>query len=111
MLADTQTHSHQETPAKKIRRSRTQWQRIMQKYEASGLNQQAFCAQQGFAQNLFCKWRKKLISGSESPLIDDSDKLFVEVPAADHEAQPVLQWDVELALANGMVLRLRQNGC
>lgn len=107
----TQTHSHQETPAKKIRRSRTQWQRIMKKYETSGLSQPTFCVQEGLAQHLFCKWRKKLISGCRPALIDDSDKLFVEVPAVDRETQPVLQWDVELAFANGMVLRLRQGRC
>ncbi len=107
----TQTHSHQGIPAKNIRRSRTQWQRIMQKYETSSLSQPAFCAQEGLAQHLFCKWRKKLIPGCRPALIDDSDKLFVEVPAVDRETRPVLQWDVELAFANGMVLRLRQGRC
>jgi len=104
----TQTHSHQGTPAKKIRRSRTQWQHIMKTYETSGSSQPAFCAQEGLAQHLFCKWHKKLISSCRPALIDDSDKLFVEVPAVDRETQPVRQWEVELAFANGMVIRLRQ---
>ncbi len=108
MSVATKNHSHHETPAKKIRRSRTQWQRIMKEYETRGLSQPAFCAQEGLSQHLFCKWRKKLISGCRPALIDDSDKSFIEVPAVDHETQPILQWDVELAFANGMVMRLRQ---
>ncbi len=109
MLPDIHTQPRQETPAKKVRRSVVQWQSIIQKYAASGLSQQAFYAQQGLALSSFCKWRKKIMSGGEPPLVDDPGKLFVEVAAVDHEAQLVLHWDVELALGKGMVLRLRQH--
>ena len=81
----------------------------MQKYQVSGLSQQAFCMKQGLAISSFCKWRHKLASSDESSLADNPDNLFVEIAAIDDDAQPTLQWDVELALSNGMVLRLRQN--
>ncbi len=111
MLTNIQTQHHQETPVKKIRRSKLLWQGIIKKYEASGLSQQAFCTQQGLALSSFYKWRKtlKTDTDSEPPRIDDSSNFFVEVMPVDHEVQPVLPWDVELGLSNGMVLRLRHN--
>jgi len=107
MLADSHTQPRQKTPAKKVRRSEAQWLNIIQEYAASGLSQQAFCAQQDLALSSFCKWRKKTMSGGEPLRVDGPGGLFVEVAAADHAVQPSLHWDVELALGKGRVLRLR----
>lgn len=107
MLADSHIQPRQQTPAKKVRRSEAQWQSIVQEYAASGLSQQAFCVQQGLALSSFYKWRKKMLSGGEPLRADDPGKLFVEVATVDREAPPGLHWDVELALGQGRVLRLR----
>lgn len=44
----------------KIRRRAEHWQAIMADYEASGLSQEAFCAQASLAMSTFSKWRNQL---------------------------------------------------
>lgn len=112
MLSSIQPRSLQKPPAKKVRRSRIQWQNIMKHYADSGLSQLAFCSQQQIAISSFGKWRQKLNGDRRSlPETGDNDanNLFVEISdnhpdTSSHESNP---WSVELTLGNGMILRLR----
>lgn len=87
-------------PVKK-QRSRGEWERLMARFDASGLTQRAFCMEQGVAYSSFCYWRKQLRSPaaveSQAPLIELSTLPAIERPT----------WRVELDLGQGIILRLR----
>ncbi len=94
----------------KIRRSADEWNRIIADYKASGLTQRDFCQQRDIAYSSFTNWLIKLkklrmdLSTESRP-----PPLFIDVSAD----KPLFQnedneWDVELAFANGTVLRLKQ---
>lgn len=100
----------QSNTEKKTRRTPEQWKIIISAHEASGLTQRDFCQQQGVAYSSFTYWLKKLkkmvpVAHAEAA----STPLFVGIEP-EHSASTVsTNWDVELAFANGMVLRLRQD--
>jgi hypothetical protein len=98
------------TPHRYVRRSAAQWQALLEAYERSGLSQRTFCQQQGLALGSFVRWRRQLAGDAPEP--PGAQNLFVELAssaAAGHGQQPA--WDVELQLAEGMVLRLRRRSC
>ncbi len=88
-----------------IRRSKAQWQEIIQQHSVSKLSVTSFCDEQGISVSSLYYWRKKL------GLPADSDE--IQAPASNgfielSDARPSLgSWDIELELG-GMVLRLRQ---
>jgi len=89
----------------KIRRSAEQWQAIMANYEASGLSQEAFCAQASLAMSTFSKWRKQLTNGMADAAVSP---MFVDLsPLTGCEQRS--GWDIELTFGDGMRLRLRQS--
>ena len=98
------------TPHRYVRRSAAPWQALLEAYERSGLSQRTFCQQQGLALSSFVRWRRQLAGNAAAPV--GAQDLFVELAssvAAGHGQQPA--WDVELQLAEGMVLRLRRRSC
>ena len=40
----------------RIRRSRSEWQEILERFEASGLSKAEFCRQEGIAKGSFSRW-------------------------------------------------------
>lgn len=104
-------------------RTASQWQSIMDEFAISGLTQTAFCQQQGLAMSTFSKWRKQL--GLVSPTHNEGvafQPLTPEWPTASPSAAlsvPVLEgaesipstnWQVELTLGAGVVLRTHSAG-
>lgn len=95
----------------KIRRSTDEWNSIIADYKTSGLTQRDFCQQRDIAYSSFTNWLIKLkklradLSTESSP-----SALFIDVSADKPLLQTeVNEWDVELAFANGTVLRLKTN--
>jgi len=87
------------------RRSAAQWARLVAEQETGALSQRAFCAERGLAYGSFCGWKRRLREAPARAATRDAPA-FVELAAA-----PVAQssdWDVELALGEGVVLRLRR---
>ena len=95
--------------AKKIKESKThrtpqQWQTIMANYDASDLSQADFCRQQGIASSTFFKWKRRLLAD-----LPEQEPLFIAMPPAEPQViQTEPQWQVELELGQGVVLRIRQ---
>ena len=72
----------------------TQWQAIIEQWQASGLPAKTFCQQQQVTYHNFLYWRRKLRPSANSqlvPVVPDSPTV-----AAD---------GIELALPNGLVIR------
>lgn len=90
---------------KQVRRGRARWQQLIDEQASSGLGQRAFCDRREIAYSSFCHWNRKLKaepsgSGSTAPAE------FVELaPAGPALAEG---WEVEVALGDGIWLRLRR---
>jgi transposase-like protein len=94
-----------------IHRTPEQWQQIFEQYSTSGLQIAAFCKQQKLHTSSFYAWRKRLTSNTLNavinealPPVEKSQDDWVNV--IPEQAMPSQNWDVELALPNGVVLRM-----
>jgi len=92
----------------RVTRTPEQWAELLYKFESSGLTQQAFCKQYRISTGSLYKWREKL--GNHPPHVPAEPAPFVEIgqdlindQAADSESN----WQVELELGKGVILRLR----
>lgn len=97
-----------------IHRTPEQWQQIFKQHEASGLQIAAFCKQQKLNTSSFYAWRKRLTSNTlhaaiteALPPVENAQGDWVNV--TPEQAIPSQNWDVELALPNGIVLRMMNN--
>ena len=79
--------------------SRSEWERILGAYEASGLSQAGYCRREGLSLSSFRNWRNRLGSG---PCASPGGFIEVLGPA------PETGWEVELDLGGGAILRLRR---
>lgn len=79
-------------------RSRADWEQLLVAYERRTVTRQAFCAEAGVSPTTLDYWRRKLRDEGSATAG------FIEL-AADREAGRS-GWEVELALGDGVVLRL-----
>jgi hypothetical protein len=79
------------------RRSESEWRALVERQKASGLSQIEFCQQEGIARSTFEVWRRRIASRSVAGQ-------FVELAMPGEGGG---EWEVELTLPLGMVLRLR----
>ncbi len=86
---------------RRIQRSQAQWAQVISEQAESGLTQQAFCERRDVGLGAFGKAKRRYARGGE-PLNGGKD--FVRVPV-----EPALtgQWEVELSVGSGVVIRLR----
>ncbi len=94
------------------RRSRNEWQRLLEEQVSSGLTQKAFCERAGIPVATFGYWRRKLRDegvarsgervSQQGVTLDD----WIELSSAASDLSP--SWHIELDLGNGICLRLRQ---
>ena len=95
------------------RRTRQEWQALLDKQPRSGLSIQRFCQSEGITPSTFYSWRTKLRRGESSApdslgaveSMADSPWIALTPPATQPDETVV--WDVELSLPRGVVLRMR----
>jgi putative transposase len=95
-----------------IRRSVAQWRTLVSAFERSGETRRAFCARHGVPISTLDWWRKRLRGVGEQRLPHrPGASLFVELTQSEVPPTPPVtpNWDVELELGAGVVLRLRRN--
>ena len=92
------------------RRSRGQWQSLIARAERSPLSVRAFCAAQGISTASFYLWRKRLGVDIEqvAPVAASFLDLGELAAHAGAGADDAGGWELELALGDGLVLRLRR---
>lgn len=92
------------------RRSRAQWRSLIERAEHSPLSVRAFCAAQGISTASFYLWRKRL--GVDHEQVAPAAVRFLDLgelaAQAGAGADDSGGWEVELALGDGLVLRLRR---
>lgn len=99
---------HQSRPKKRINRSRRQWQSLLDDFHRSGLTKVAFCKQHGVAASSLNRWQRMLESDAEiSGFIDVTEPLSRTPETRSPRRDSDNAWQVELALGNDIVLRIR----
>ena len=99
------------TGKRRARRSRTQWQSLIERAAQSPRSIETFCRAEDVSTASFYRWRRRL--GAAPPgraVAEDTaeDSTFLELGVLGGEAAGPAPWDIELELGAGMVLRLRR---
>jgi hypothetical protein len=79
------------------RRSRDEWQRLIENQAASGQTQAVFCAEHGVSVASLQNWKRRLAVPEPAPWLELGT--LVEAKSTS--------WDIELDLGEGLCLRLR----
>ena len=87
------------------RRSRTQWQALIRRGEASGQSVSAFCAAESVSPASYYLWRKRLTAGGDGDGVREPGAgKFVELgPVPESRG-----WEVEMELGGEVVVRFRR---
>ena len=97
----------QPKPAKRTMRSRRQWKALLEEFNTSGLSKTAFCKKHRISTSSLYRWQQLFSQDAGgSDFIDVTEPLSV-TPAAQPVHERDDNWQVELALGAGSVLRLR----
>ena len=88
------------------RRTREQWQELVDKQVESELSVSEFCAHHDLTVSNFYLWRKKLSDDSQS-LAQQDNWLAFDMPASANQSAGSA-WEIELALPGGVVLRMNR---
>jgi hypothetical protein len=98
----------QSKPKKRINRSRSQWRSLLDDFHRSGLTKVAFCKQRGVATSSLNRWQRILEGQPEiGDFIDVTEPLSVTPAEPSSSQESDAGWQVELALGNNIVLRMR----
>lgn len=102
------------TSGSRARRNRAQWQALIERGERSPLGIAAFCAGEDISTASYYAWRKRLSRTAPTPGPSESGGLseaaasFVDLGVLGVGGGAPGNWDIELALGEGVVLRLRR---
>ena len=88
----------------RVRRTPAQWRQLIAEQATAEVGVGQFCRERGLASSSFRNWKRKL---GECGASDGSAADFVELTVPD-TASHGAQWDVELELGDGTVLRVRR---
>jgi len=91
-----------ETLRRHVRRSRSEWQQLIDEQARSGLSQRAFCAARALSATSFQHWKRQLAATAAAP-----PAAWLDLGSFPERA-PATGWDVELELGAGVCLRLRR---
>ena len=89
-----------DTQSRRIRRSRDEWQRLIDEQADSGQTQSAFCAARGISVASLQNWKRRLAATDTAPA------QWLELGTLAEVQTPT--WDIELDLGGGICLRLRR---
>jgi hypothetical protein len=82
-----------------VRRSREQWQRLIDEQARSGLSQATFCKAQALSVTTFQHWKRRLAGSAPQASWVDLGQLGLGSSNG---------WEIELDLGEGLRLRLRR---
>ena len=98
----------QPTPRRRTRIMRTQeqWKALLEEFNTSGLTRAAFCKKHRIATSSLYRWQQLFEHASNAGFIDVTEPL-VNAPGSHPVPVRDNDWQVELELGSGIVLRLR----
>jgi hypothetical protein len=88
----------------RVRRSRSEWREIFDRFETSGLSRAAFCRREDLSKSSFTKWKTRL---ADDPAPAAESVPFVDLSSAVSElAAPSLgAGEIEVLLPGGVRIR------
>lgn len=86
------------------RKTRSQWQDIIADFNQSHLPARIFCSDHDLAYGTFAKWRHRLAKSVQKKA---EPARLIELIQPTSNKLEADHWQVELALGNGMILRLK----
>lgn len=87
------------TALPKNRRTRANWQALVDAWQQSNQTQKAFCQEQGLCYQQFSKWKRRL----KSEVLPDPDiRQAAFIPVHWQSAQPALAQGLPIILPNGI---------
>jgi putative transposase len=92
-------------PRLSVRRSREQWQRLINEQQKSNLTQAEFCQQHDLAVSSFCNWKRRLLQ-DDATRESSEDNAWLSLPEQLFTSSG--NWRIELDLGDGVCLRLTQ---
>lgn len=99
---------HDSTKPKKIRRSISQWQALLNEFQTSDSTVLKFCQNNHITVSGFYLWRKKLSQEIDGDEPGESPH-FVQIQGNSPRAEiNTAAWDIELELGQSIVLRIRK---
>jgi len=88
------------------RRSQAEWQHILERFEASGMTQAAFCREQGLSVSTFGYWKRRLGEHRQAGGPDgDASAGVIDLGALTERPAG---WSVEIQLGDGVSVTLRR---
>jgi hypothetical protein len=104
--ATTSPSQPQPKPAKRVKRSRSQWKALLEEFNTGGLTKTAFCKKYRIATSSLYRWQQLLFQDAGEPgFIDVTEPLSITPVPPVQERDNI--WHIELALGASIVLRLR----
>ncbi len=88
-------------------RSKAQWKALLDEFSNCGLTQAAFCKKHQIATSSLHKWLKYFESQSTVAEFIDITEPLAKAPSPQAAPENGGQWQVELKLGPGVVLRMR----
>jgi len=82
-----------------VRRSREEWESILERFEESGKSLREFCRAEGISAESIRRWRHRLKRSAAAH--------FVELASPIPVGEPVTRWELDLEFPSGGRLRLR----
>lgn len=96
-------------PAKPIkRRTRQQWQSLMDQFSQSPLSVVQFCHENKLSVSSFYQWRTKLSQPEESSHLNTVEPSFIDLEALSQASDNEAAWHIVLKLGGGVELCLSQ---
>ena len=93
------------TSVSKPRKTAEQWQTLIDQFDSENDTISEFCRRNQVGSSSFYKWRDKL---SADVRAEDVSPKFIEITPATVSAPESKHWDIELQLADDMILRIRK---
>lgn len=91
------------------RRSADEWGSLVREHEVSGLSAKAFCKERGIGEASFYKWHQRFAAEKSLPVSPALSFMDVSALAmAPGRERGRQQWEIELELGEGLVLRLNR---
>jgi len=94
-----------------VRRSREEWQALLQRFDARHDSVSAFCARESISEASYYRWRGLLPGALQQhePAAPSGPSAFLDLghlPASPPASQPRTRFDLKLDLGGGLALHL-----
>jgi hypothetical protein len=88
-------------------RTQDQWKALLEEFNTSGLTRTAFCKKHQIATSSLYRWQQLFAGHTEDTDFIDVTQSLADTPEPRRAPAGDNNWQVELALGSGIVLRLR----